>query len=80
MNALVQHYHRSSITAKLAFAAFPDAALLRRHAAADPASFSDLLAAAETVLQAGGQAVALCPSYGIDSRTEVGLEGNNPGE
>ena len=40
----------------------------------------DLLAAAETVLQAGGQAVALCPSYGIDSRTEVGLEGNNPGE
>ena len=27
----------------------------------------DLLAAAETVLQAGGQAVALCPSYGIDS-------------
>lgn len=29
----------------------------------------DLLAAAETVLQAGGQAVALCPSYGIDSCT-----------
>ncbi|HPX37989.1 MAG TPA: metalloregulator ArsR/SmtB family transcription factor [Mycobacterium sp.] len=27
----------------------------------------DLLAAAETVLQAGGQAVALCPSYGMDS-------------
>ena len=40
----------------------------------------DLLAAAETVLQAGGQAVALCPAYGIDSCTEVGLEGNNPGE
>lgn len=29
----------------------------------------DLLAAAETVLQAGGQAVALCPSYGFDSCT-----------
>ena len=29
----------------------------------------DLLAAAETVLQAGGQAVALCPSYGIVSCT-----------
>ena len=29
----------------------------------------DLLAAAETVLQAGGQAVARCPSYGIDSCT-----------
>ena len=27
----------------------------------------DLLAAAETVLQTGGQAVALCPSYGMDS-------------
>ena len=27
----------------------------------------DLLASAATVLQAGGQAVALCPSYGIDS-------------
>lgn len=30
----------------------------------------DLLASAETVLQAGGQAVALCPSYGIDSCTK----------
>ena len=29
----------------------------------------DLLASAETVLQAGGQAVALCPAYGIDSCT-----------
>lgn len=29
----------------------------------------DLLAAAETVLQAGGQAVALCPSYGIERCT-----------
>jgi len=30
----------------------------------------DLLASAETVLQAGGRAVALCPTYGIDSCTE----------
>ena len=29
----------------------------------------DLLASAETVLQAGGRAVALCPTYGIDSCT-----------
>ncbi len=32
-------------------------------------ALSDLLASAETVLQAGGQAVALCPSYGIVSCT-----------
>lgn len=30
----------------------------------------DLLASAETVLQSTGQAVALCPSYGIASCTE----------
>ncbi|MCB1263424.1 MAG: winged helix-turn-helix transcriptional regulator [Mycobacterium sp.] len=30
----------------------------------------DLLASAETVLQSTGQAVALCPAYGIDSCTE----------
>ena len=30
----------------------------------------DLLASAETVLQSTGQAVALCPAYGIDSCAE----------
>ncbi|MEI8081056.1 MAG: metalloregulator ArsR/SmtB family transcription factor [Actinomycetes bacterium] len=30
----------------------------------------DVLASAETVLQSTGQAVALCPAYGIDSCTE----------
>ena len=30
----------------------------------------DLLASAETVLRSTGQAVALCPAYGIDSCTE----------
>lgn len=30
----------------------------------------DLLSSAETVLQSTGQAVALCPTYGIDSHTE----------
>lgn len=30
----------------------------------------DLLASAETVLQSTGQAVALCPAYGIDSCTK----------
>lgn len=31
----------------------------------------DVLASAETVLDATGHAVVLCPNYGVDSRTEM---------
>ena len=39
----------------------------------------DLLAAAETLLEATGNAVALCPTYSTDSRVQASAAEGNPG-
>ena len=38
----------------------------------------DLLASAETVLAATGNAVALCPNYGVDACGDCGAEDDTP--